>query len=433
MIDKHSMALSLQQLSNGMQVILVPHAGASSVTVQVFVKVGSRYEPREVNGVSHFIEHLMFKGTKRRPTSMAVTKELDRYGAEFNAFTGKDLTSYYVKIDAAQTALAVDLLHDMLFHSKYAPGDIEKERGVIVEEINMYEDNPRMHIDDLLEESLFGDTPLGWNIAGPRKVIQTIPRKSILAYRDRYYVPSRMTIVVSGELPKTVIAMLEKTFGKVAEQAQGDDYSFEPLLEQKVSARLALKNKNTEQVQLGLAFYGLPHKHASLPAMAVLQTILGGSMSSRLFTEVREKRGLCYSIGCSHHAMEDVGMFSVMSGLEKNRVGEAIKVIAKELNKLKKTLVSKEELRHAKDYMHGKLALAFEDSATQTDWYGRQWLFDGKLTSPEEKLKKIERVKAEEVRELARQLFVKDKASLAIIGPFGADHGFQKDLDEALG
>lgn len=310
------------------------------MTIMVLTRVGSRYETKEINGASHFIEHLMFKGTKKRPTTLDISRELDRFGAEYNAFTSKDLTAYYVKMDAKQTKLAVDLLHDMLFHSKYEQKELDRERGVIIEEINMYEDNPRMHIDDLLEEALYPGNTLGWNIAGPREVIRKVTREQMVEYRDSYYIPSRMAVSVSGKLVPGLMAMLEKTFGTVKEPKKPKDAPFMPFATpERLAEPMAFQAKKTEQVQLGMAFYGLPYGHKDSSAATLLATILGGTMSSRLFIQVRERRGLCYSINASSQAYEDVGVFSVMSGLEKTRVEEAVQVIWGELKRMTTKLV----------------------------------------------------------------------------------------------
>ncbi len=389
------------------------------MTIMVFTKVGSRYESKEINGASHFIEHLMFKGTKARPTTLDISKELDRFGAEYNAFTGKDATAYYVKMAAERTPIAVELLHDMLFHSKYDAKEIERERGVIVEEINMYEDNPRMHIEDLLEEALYPDSSLGWNIAGPREVIKTVTRDQLIAYRDAYYVPSRMAVVVAGKIVPGLWKLLEKTFGSVKKPTTPRDTTFAPFVApERIANPVRFQKKNTEQVQLGMAWHGLGIGDEQIPAASLLGVILGGTMSSRLFIQVRERRGLCYSIHAGHQAFEDIGVFSVMAGLEKTRTEEAVKVIWDEVKKMKTQLVKPEELRRAKDYLRGKMLLAFEDSSNQADWYGKQWLFQGKTWTPEERLKKFERVTAADIRAVAKRLFRSGHFAASVIGPF---------------
>lgn len=424
---------TIKRLKNGIPVILVPQAGAVSMTFMVFVKVGSRYEEREINGASHFIEHLMFKGTKRRRNSLAITKELDRYGAEYNAFTSKDLTAYYVKMDATHTGLAIDLLHDMLFHSRFDKEEIERERGVIVEEINMYEDNPASHMSDLLEQALFSESSLGWNIAGPRETIRKISREALVDYHKRYYIPSRLTLTLAGKIDAGAWELLEKTFGALVEPKVPADASFSPceLTEKPVHA-LAFQQKKIEQVQLGLAFYGLPHAHAQRPAMRILATILGGTMSSRLFMEVREKRGLCYSVSAGHYAFEDVGMFVTTAGLDRTRLPEALKAIWSELGKMKNVNVTQDELQRAKDHIRGKWMLSFEDSANQADWYGRQLIFQGAMTSPEERLKAIEAVTAAEVRALAKQLFDPARMALSVVGPYKNRKEVEKIVASAL-
>ncbi|MFH1078083.1 MAG: pitrilysin family protein [Patescibacteria group bacterium] len=408
-----------QKLKNGMTAVLVPQKGATSMTIFVMVRVGARYECRETNGASHFIEHLMFKGTKRRPSTKILTQTIDRYGAEFNAYTGKDLTAYYMKMAAERTPLAIDMLHDMLFHSLYDPKEIDRERGVIVEEINMYEDNPRMHLEEILESSLFPSSTLGWSIAGPRETIRNITRDQLIEYRDAYYVPSRMTVVVAGKIVPGVMGMLEKTFGRVPEPRKAADRPFEPfLVPEKLKEPIAFQKKVTEQVQLAFGFHGLHLRHEDVPAATLLASILGGTMSSRLFIEIRERRGLCYSIHASHETLEDTGAFTVSAGLDRTRLPEAIAAILREFKKTTKTLVGADELRRAKDNLAGRIALSFEDSATQAEWFGRQWTFLKSLETPDEKLRRIEKVTPAQIRRVAAAVFRPERMATAVIGPF---------------
>jgi predicted Zn-dependent peptidase len=416
----------LHKLKNGFPVVLVPQKGAGSMTLLVLCKVGSRYEPPEINGASHFIEHLMFKGTKRRPTTEVLSRELDSFGAEFNAYTDKDMTGYYIKMDAAKTALAVDMLHDMLFHSKYDPKEINRERGVIIEEINMYEDNPRMHVDDMLEEVLFPDSTLGWNIAGTRDIIRNVSRDQLIAYRDAYYVPERMAVIVSGKIVPGVMKLLEKTFGSVR-RPLGRDVPFEPFkTPAKIKIPLAYKEKATEQVQYTFAFHGLKMTDPRLPAANLLSVILGASMSSRLFIQIRERRGLCYSIRAIHQAREDVGLFQVAAGLDKARFPEAVKAIFKELKDVAAKGVTAEELRRAKDFLRGQTVLAFEDSSFQAGWYGKDWLFRERLETPEQRMARFEKVTRGEVQKIAKELFRPERMAAAVIGPFGPKKNLEK-------
>lgn len=398
------------------------------MTLLVLCRVGSRYETKEINGASHFIEHLMFKGTKRRPNTQIISRELDRYGAAYNAYTDKDMTGYYIKMDAAHTKLAVDLLHDMLFHSLFDAKEMDRERGVIVEEINMYEDNPQAHVEDLLEEALFPHSTLGWNIAGPRENIRNVSREQLIAYRDAYYIPERMTVVVAGKIIPDLMSVLEASFGSIKRKS-GHDSSFVSFVApEKIEEPIGYQEKNTEQVQLSMGFYGVPMKHPDQPAAVLLATILGGTMSSRLFVEVREKLGLCYSIGASHQSREDVGAFTIYAGLDKKRVKQAMQCIHAELEKVITKGVTPEELRRAKDHIRGRTMLAFEDSATQAEWYGKQWLFQRRLLSPEERMDELEAVSTKKVKQIAGQIFHPHRMAASVIGPFGHKQHVEKLL-----
>ena len=403
-----------------MPVLFVPESSAESMTLLVLVKVGSRYETKKINGASHFIEHLMFKGTKRRPTTEVLSRELDRFGAEFNAYTDKDMTGYYIKMDAAKTKLAIDMLHDMLFHSKYDPKEIDCERGVILEEINMYEDNARIHVEDMLEEILFPDSTLGWNIAGTRDIVRRITREELINYRDAYYIPERMTVVVSGKIIPGTLQTLEKTFGSVARPSRKDKVftPFSPPI--CLTRRIAFKNKQTEQVQLTLAFHGLKQSDKKLPAATLLSVIMGANMSSRLFIQIRERRGLCYSIRAAHQAREDVGLFQVSAGLDKTKFGEAVEAIFRELKNVVKSGVTAEELQRAKDFIRGQTVLAFEDSSFQAGWYGKDWLFRKRLETPDERMKRFAKVTKAEIKATAELLFRPEHMATAVIGPFSS-------------
>ncbi len=418
----------LKKLQNGMSAMLIPQASAESMTVLVLTRVGSRYETKDINGASHFIEHLMFKGTKKRPTTEHISRELDRYGAEYNAYTGKDVTGYYIKMDAKHTNLAIDMLYDMIFQSKYDQKEIDRERGVIIEEINMYEDNPRMHIEDLLEEKLFPGSTLGWNIAGPREVIRKVTREQLITYRDSYYIPERMTVIVAGKIIPGIVDILQKTFGSV-KRISGKDTKFIPFTPpKKLSDAHGCQAKETEQVQFGMAFHSVKTGHKNEAAASLLANILGGTMSSRLFIQIRERRGLCYSIHASQQGLEDTGIFAIMAGLEKNRIDEAMKAIVVELTKVLKSGITSEELRRAKDNIRGRITLGFEDSATQAGWYGKQWLFEGTRETPEDKMKRLEKVTRADIKKVARCIFNPALMATAVIGPASCTTNLAKHL-----
>ncbi len=422
-----SMHSHFSKLKNGARVHLIPFSGTDAATILVLFKVGSRYEHQTINGASHFIEHLMFKGTKRRPRTMDISRTLDAHGAEYNAFTGKDYTGYYVKIDSRHLPAAVDLLHDMLFHSVYDPKEMDRERNVIIEEINMYRDNPIMRVDDLLEEIMFKGNTLGWNIAGSPEGMKTMTRDDVVAYRDSHYIPSRMVIGVAGRVPKQILPLLEKTFGKV-KSGSGAPSHFQ-LFNGRLSEaepRFNVEFKETEQIQLALGFpsFGLADKRN--PAVSLLSVILGGTMSSRLFISVRERKGLAYSVRASNGTYEDVGAFTVQAGLDKSRLGEAVKTIVQEIKKIRMGGVSAEELREAKDHVRGRLLLKLEDSSDRADWYARQELFLDKAEEPEGRMRAFDRVSRAHVQAAAKEILDMKKLSVAVIGPFKDATAFRK-------
>lgn len=404
-----------QQLSNGLRVLTVPLHDTKAVTVFVFAKVGSRNERQDINGISHFIEHMMFKGTKKRPSTLAISKLLDGVGASYNAFTSKDWTGYYVKISAKHASLALDIVSDILRHSTFPPEEIEKERGAVIEEINMYEDNPTMSIDDLFEQVVFGTHhPLGWNIAGPKEVIRTVSRATMLRYRQQFYHAKNMWVVVAGHMDEDIDQEIKKYFGAVRPRTTTPKTKpYHPVQ----GKSIIVKNKDVEQIQIGLGARAFGYNDKRQPALGLLSNILGGSMSSRLFIQVRERRGLCYSVHASTSPYEDTGAFMIQAGLDKSRLVEALKVIMAELKKLKTTPVSAAELKRAKENTRGRMDLSFEDSDALASWYGRQALFYKKIKSPEQALAEVMKVTAKDIQAVAKTLFQSTAMRLAIIGP----------------
>lgn len=406
-------------LKNGARLHLVPFAGTEAATILVLFKVGSRYETPSLNGASHYIEHLMFKGTKRRPNTLDLTRTLDAVGAEYNAFTGKDYTGYYVKIDAKHIPVAADLLHDMLFHSKYDPKEMDRERTVIMEEINMYRDNPIMRVDDLLENEMFKGSTLGWEIAGSHDTMRAMKREEIVAYRDSHYVPSRMVVAVAGKVPKNIRAIVDKTFGSVKkETAQPAEFAPYVSRTAEEDVRFNVEFKEVEQIQLALGFpsFGVADKRNA--AVSLLANILGGTMSSRLFISVRERKGLAYSVRASNGTYKETGAFVVQAGLDKSRLADAVKTIRAELKLIRTKGVTPKELREAKDNARGRTLLRLEDSSDRADWYARQELLLDKSQTPEERMREIERVTAKDVLKVAKEILDEKKLTVAAIGPF---------------
>lgn len=425
--------IKAKQLKNGMRFHLVPFEGTKAVTALVLVDVGSRHETEKILGCSHLIEHMMFKGTKKRPTNLDISKELDRYGAEFNAYTGKDITGYYVKIASDKTKVAVDLLHDMLFHSKFEAKEIKREKKVIVEEIKMYEENPIMHIGDMIEQVMFDGSALGREIAGSAQSVVGMRRADILKFKDENYTPERMVVVLAGAVPKDAKALLENTFGKVSVSEQRVR-AFQTIESEHEGKGVSLKSeyKPLKQIQLALGFPTVGRDHKDAPALRILSTILGGSMSSRLFIEVRERKGLCYSIRSSIGFYEDIGRFVIQAGLDASRLDDASKIIVRELKKMKKHGVTQKELQYTKDHLEGSMQLALENSSARAEMFARQEIYAGEVKSAQELLNELKSVKRADVKRVANNLFDFTKLSVAGIGPYKKDKDLMKHFEGFL-
>jgi predicted Zn-dependent peptidase len=424
------MALFTQtSLANGATVILAPFAGTDAAAILTLFHVGSRFEHDGVWGGSHFLEHLLFKGTKRRPQTVDISKELDRYGAQYNAYTGKDLTAFWVKIAGEQLPLAIDLVHDMTFHSTIDPVEFEREKQVIVEEIKMYEENPVMHIDDLLEEAMFDGHILGKNIAGNAASVMGMTRRDVLAYHAAHYRPENMVIVVSGNLGADTLTQLEQTFGTVpsSHALRSSCAAFDPAV---LGPRVRIQTKPVEQAQIAFGFPSVGRSHTDEPALKLLSVILGGTMSSRLFVEVREKRGLCYTVRAGTDAYQDTGIFSIRSGLDVSRVKEAMSVILDEVKKIARDGVTDDELTMVKDHIHGGLALSLEDSSDRAEYYGRQALFLDAIQDPHDRLKRFQTVTQDDVVRVARRYLTQDTMSIAAIGPFASEDEIRRLISQ---
>lgn len=408
----------VHKLKNGTRVHLLPSSGTQAATLLVLFKVGSRNEPMKVWGGSHFIEHLMFKGTKQRPETVDISKELDRYGAEYNAYTGKDLTGYWVKIATEQIPVAVDLLHDMLFNSKFEAAEMTREKKVIIEEIKMYEENPIMHLEDMLEEAIFDQHTLGRNIAGTARSMTAMKRDDVLAYRDAHYVPENMVIALAGNVPKNALALLEKSFGKVKARPTVSESVAFAVEGEWIEPRVRLEEKPLEQIQVALGFPTFGREHKDTEALKLLASILGGTMSSRLFIEVREKRGLCYNVRSSVDFYQETGVFTVRAGLDAKRLSLAMKVIVNEIKKIAKKGVTPAELKMAKDNVRGGTTLRLEDSSNLAEFFARQELFHGTVETAEEKLKKFAAVTLPDIQRVAGEILNFHRLSIAAIGPY---------------
>ena len=405
-------------LRNGLRVLTIPMPSFESATVLVMAKAGSRYENKKNNGISHFLEHMAFKGTKKRPSAMDISTLVDGMGGEFNAFTGKESTGYYIKSSAAHVDLSMDILSDMLQNSLFVASEIEKEKGVILEEINLYEDTPSRRISDVYERLLYKDTPLGWNIDGEKSVVKSIQRQDFMDYMSSFYSAHNIGVVVAGgvNVAKTR-ELVEKYFGKMKDF---DTLSYTKVVENQERPEVLLKHKKTEQVNIAIGVRTVPHGHKDRYPLSLLAAILGGGMSSRLFHEVREKRGLAYYVRSSSDHYQDCGSLVSMSGVDPKRVDEAIKVILGEYGKIRnsKSEIRNDELKKAKEFLKGHLVLELEDSRCVAGFYASQELLEDKVDNPEEVLAKIDRVTMDDVSRAAKKYLVEKTLNLAIIGDF---------------
>lgn len=412
-----------ETLSNGLRIIKVPMPWTEAVTLLTIFGVGSRHEPEKLSGVSHFIEHMMFKGTKKRPNTLAISRELDRVGAEYNAFTSKDHTGYWIKISKNHFDLALDVLFDMLLESKFDKVELEREKHVIREEIKMYDENPLMHIDALFEQIIFDGHPLGRDIAGTEKIVAAVSRDELVNFKKSFYRPEDTVIVVAGNLDKQAFSHIKKYGQQFSTKSKApghlDEFSF------KKRDPLLLHYQKLDQAQLALGFPAYNYLHPHLPALKLLSIILGGSMSSRLFIEVRERRGLAYFVRSEVDSYSDTGSFKVRAGIDANRTEEAIKVIVAELKKILQG-VSIKELDDAKEFVRGHLALSLEDSNEQADWCGKQELLLGDIKTPKEKMAEIDRVDLREIKSVANEIIKIDCLRCALIGPFKDKSKFLK-------
>lgn len=398
-----------------------------SATTLVMVGAGSRYEIKKNNGISHFLEHMAFKGTKKHPTAMEISSIIDGAGAESNAFTGKDYTGYYIKSASHRIEMAFDILSDMISNLLLDADEINRERGVITEELNLYEDTPTRKIGDIYEALLYGDTPMGWEIGGLRSVINTVKRDDFIAYMKKFYSASNMVLVVAGKVDvKKVQKMAEEYFGDIKSfSAQGAV----GVIEGQTKPAVKVQYKKTDQAHfaIGVRTVGLVNEKDKYP-LTILAAILGGGMSSRLFHEVREKRGLAYYVRTSSDNYLDVGHLTTYVGADPKRIDQAIKIVVEEYKKVqKKGEITQVELNKAREYVKGHFVLDLEDTRSVAIYYATDLLLEKKLEAPAEIIELLDRVKLTDIERVA-QKYLSSSLNLAIIGDFKGEDRFLKLL-----
>ncbi len=420
------MKFSKKVLDNGLRVITVPMKDNPTVTVLVLVEAGSKYEEKKNNGISHFLEHMCFKGTVKRPKAVDISKELDSLGSQYNAFTAQEYTGYYAKSDARHFRQILDIVSDVYLNSTFPDAEMQKEKGVIIEEINMYEDMPNRHIQDLMMKLLYGDQPAGWNIAGEKKNILKMKRSDFVEYHQRHYLPESTVLVVAGQVTeKQVLDEVDKIFGKISRGKKGGKAQIE---EKQTKPQALINFKKTDQTHfvLGVRTYGLFDKKN--PILSVLGGILGGGMSSRLFVKLREEMGVGYYVRAYNDSYTDHGFFQISAGVDNKRIDEVICAVLEECAKLKNSEVSEEELNKVKECLIGNMKLSLESSDDIANFYGGQELLKHEIREAEEKAKEIRQVNAAQIQTLAQEIFQNNKLNMALIGPFKEKAKFLKIL-----
>jgi predicted Zn-dependent peptidase len=414
-------------LPNGLRLLTAPMPQVQSVACFIMLAAGSRYETAESSGIAHFAEHMFFKGTERRPTAQMIGNELDGIGAEFNAFTGKEYTGYYVKAAAEHRQRAFDVLTDMLLHSKFDPDEIEREKGVIVEEMNMYFDTPRDYIGGVYHQLLYGDQPLGWDIIGRKETVRAATRETFLDYIDRWYKAPKMVVGVAGNFDPGVREEIEGLLGGVAAEDPGEP---PPLTEVSNGAgpQVRIHTKDSDQAHIAMGVASYPLGHPDRYALMLLGTVLGTGMSSRLFTEVRERRGLAYYVFATNHSYTDTGTLYSQAGVDINRIDEAIETIARELKKIAAEPVPADELEKSKNVAKGRFVLQTESPHGMIMYGLRREVLEGEVEEPDEVLAGIDAVTVEDVQRVAQDVIGRNGLKLALIGPFDDAERFEKIL-----
>jgi predicted Zn-dependent peptidase len=413
-------------LPNGIRVLTERMPHVRSATVIFYFGVGSRYEDEPLAGVSHFIEHMLFKGSERYPTAQTISETIEGLGGVMDAATGKELTAYSAKIASRHFDLAMDVLTDMVRHPILDPHELEKERRVITEEINMYRDSPQDWVWVLGDEALWPGLPLGREVAGTRESVEAITREGMDAYRRSHYLPNNLVVGVTGDIEhERVVGSVERLLGG---WEAGESPRWMPCPPPAGVPRVRLERRDTEQTNLCLFTPGVAYDDSRHYALSVLNTILGEGMSSRLFLEVRERQGLAYEVNSSNSTYHDTGCFTVYAGVEPSRTGPALRAILAEMGRMRTELVPEAELGRAKEYIKGRIVLGLEDTYSVAAWLAGQELRYGRIHEVDEELAHFDAVTAEDLRRLASDLFQDEWLRLALIGP----HDDAGDLDGIL-
>ena len=411
---------------NGLRILTSQMPHTQSVSIAFYVGAGSRYETPEEAGISHFVEHLCFKGTSRRPTAKEISEAIEGVGGILNAATDRELTTYWCKVPLRHLRLAMDVLSDMLLNPLFDPGEVEKERSIIMEEISMSYDIPSYRADMLIDEVMWPDQPLGRDVAGTKETVANITRDMLFQYMHRQYTPPNVVVSVAGDVShEEVVELLDRQF---RDWTTHQPSSWFPVEDGQSTPRMKMESRKTEQAHICIAVKGLSAEHPDRYALDLLNTSLGGGMSSRLFLELREKQGLAYDVHTTTSYLRDCGSFIAYAGVEPKKARKAIRSILKELNQIKEG-ISEEELLRAREFMKGRLVIRMEDSRSVAAWLGAQELLLSRTLTVDEVLAHVDAITCEDVQRVARDLLVTEKLNMAIVGPYRSDKSFQARLE----
>jgi len=403
-----------------MRLILIPKPQSLATTVAVLVQAGSKYETKEINGLSHFLEHMCFKGTKKRPRPIDIASELDGLGAEYNAFTSQEWTSYFAKAKNENFDKVLEIVSDLYLNPVFDLREIEKEKGVIIEEINMYEDIPQRRVQELFMELVYGDQPAGWSVAGRKEVIKILGQENFLKYRGEHYLASSTILVIAGGFSveggeKEIAEEVENYFTGLG---RGKKSGKIKVMESQEKPGEFVKFKESDQTHLVLGFRAFDVFDKRRFALELLADILGGSMGSRLFQRVREELGAAYYVHASADLYSDHGLLAMAAGVDHKKLDDVVKASLEEFAGLKNKLVSKTELERAKEHLTGHLFLSIETSDQLAFFYGGQEVMGVPILTPQMAAQRIKAVTAEEIQKVADELFKNNRLNLALIGPF---------------
>lgn len=427
------MDFSKYRLLNNLKVVVIPMPSLESATLTIWVRVGSRNEERQVNGISHFLEHMAFKGSKKRPTAKKISETIDSIGGEFNAATSKDWTNFYVKARADKLETSFDVLSDMIINPILDKNEIEREKGTIVEELKMYEDTPMINIGEVFESLIFKGNSLGWDTGGKEKTVRSIKRSDFVRYRKLHYNTENIILTIAGGIDETKVKKLSnKYFSGLGKSKLNKSQEIDEFKETQNKPQIKLHNKKKEQAHFIMGFLADGRGYKNRYAQAVLSAILGGGMSSRLFIEVRERRGLAYAVRTSFERYQETGYIGTHIGADINKADEAVKIVLEQYYGIagSKFKITNKEVIKAKEYLKGHMALSLEDTKDVGSFFGEQELFLKEAKTPEEIFKLIDKITLDDCIYEAKRLFIPEHLNLAIIGPYKDDSKFKKLLDK---